>query len=42
MGAGARLGSPPIPGVELEVCAAPTDDAAEDSALESGLVGFLR
>lgn len=39
IGAGARLGSPPVTtGVEDEVWPA----AAEESALESGLVGFLR
>lgn len=43
IGAGARLGSPPeIPGVDVEVCGGPTDDAADESAAESGLVGFLR
>lgn len=43
IGAGARLGSPPVmPGVDDEVCGAPIDDAAEESAVESGLVGFLR
>lgn len=43
MGAGARLGSPPaIPGVDDDVCGGPTDDAADESAAESGFVGFLR
>lgn len=42
-GAGARLGSPPpTPGVEDEVRIAPTDDAADESAAESGFVGFFR
>ena len=40
MGAGARLGSPPVTtGVEWPAAA---DELAEDSALESGFVGFLR
>lgn len=42
-GAGARLGSAAeTPGVEDEVRMAPTEDVAEDSAFESGFVGFLR
>ena len=42
IGAGARLGSPPeIPGVDVEACGGPTEDA-DESAAESGLVGFLR
>lgn len=41
-GAGARLGSPPeTPGVE-ELRIGPTDDPADESAAESGFVGFLR
>ena len=43
MGAGARLGSlPAMPGVDDCVWEAPTDEAADESAAESGLVGFLR
>ena len=43
IGAGARLGSPPeIPGVDDCVRGRPTEDAAEESAVESGFVGFLR
>lgn len=44
MGAGARLGSaaPATPGVAVEVRVGWTDDELEDSAFESGLVGFLR
>lgn len=41
-GAGAKLGSAAeTPGVE-EVRMAPTEDVAEESAFESGFVGFLR
>lgn len=40
IGAGARLGSPPVTaGVEVRPAAA---ELAEESALESGFVGFLR
>lgn len=43
MGAGAKLGSPPeMPGVDEDVCGTPTDEVADESAAESGLVGFLR
>lgn len=43
IGAGARLGSPPVmPGVEEDARGGPTDEAADESAAESGLVGFLR
>lgn len=43
IGAGAKLGSPPeIPGVDEEARGGPTDEAADDSAAESGFVGFLR
>lgn len=42
-GAGARLGSfPEIPGMVVDVCVGPTDELAEESAAESGLVGFFR
>lgn len=42
-GAGARLGSlPDIPGVNVDVCTGPTDEVAEESAAESGFVGFFR
>lgn len=43
IGAGAKLGSlPEMPGVDEDVRGTPTDEAAEESAVESGLVGFLR
>lgn len=43
IGAGARLGSPPeIPGVDDWVRGRPMEDAADESAAESGFVGFLR
>lgn len=41
-GAGARLGSPTTPGVDVAVRPGPADDAAEESAERSGFVGFLR
>lgn len=42
-GAGARLGSAAeTPGVEDMPRTGPAEDAAEDSAFESGFVGFLR
>lgn len=41
-GAGARLGSPPeTPGVKDEVRIGATDEFVDDSAAESGFVGFL-
>lgn len=43
IGAGARLGSPPVtPGVVDAARIGPTEDVAEESAAESGFVGFLR
>jgi hypothetical protein len=42
-GAGARLGSPPeIPGVDVDVCTGPTDEMVDESAVESGFVGFFK
>ena len=41
-GAGARLGSPPPTAGVDEFRPGAVDDVAELSALESGLVGFLR
>ena len=44
IGAGARLGSrlPVTTGVEADGRPAAAEEAAEDSAVESGFVGFLR
>lgn len=43
MGAGARLGSfPEIPGVVVDVGMGPTEEVAEESAAESGFVGFFK
>lgn len=42
VGSGARLGSPPeTPGVKDEVRIGATDEFVDESAAESGFVGFL-